>query len=193
MRLLPGLLTIYLWGILVQASSWSQSIDSQPTPHANKRAQISSNKTDITGFHLQAGAFTIDHVKVERTQVGICERVPFGTEACRSIIGYLVSFTEFTGEAIRELYGEDSCNAMLGTYESLSWFYHSSGRDCNRKWQRTLITNAIKEYLKDTDVDRFRGTECLRLDEGGAMDGCVKLGPTASFSSKPYCDSHSEL
>ncbi|KAJ6035921.1 hypothetical protein N7540_000200 [Penicillium herquei] len=192
MRLLSSLLAIYFCGISVQASSWSQSIDSRPTPHADKRLQVNLN--EITGFSLQAGGFTIDHVPVERIKPGFCDRVPFGTETCRSIQDYLISCLKATISAIRDLSGNDSCNSMRGTYESLTWFYHSSGRECNRDSQREFIIRGIEEYLKDTDIDKFRGVECITVDKGGGpMEGFLKLGPTAIFPSNPYCDSHSEL
>ncbi|KAJ5741026.1 hypothetical protein N7493_000898 [Penicillium malachiteum] len=96
-------------------------------------------------------------------------------------------------DTIKDLSGEDSCNAMRGTYESLTWFYHSSNRDCHRNTQRARITGAIEEFFRHNDINEFRDTHCSRFDQGGSLDGWLKLGPTASFPSNPYCDGRDEL
>lgn len=184
MRLLTGfLITIYCSSTSVQASTWPSFIDGQPTP--DRSLQISLNETATTQSSLQTS--DLDHTLVERTPVRVCERIPIATGSCVAIANFAVAVAKSLASTIEELSDQSSCNTMRGTYESMSWVYYSSGRNCDITAQRAIITGAIKNYLDDTNGNNLCGTECLHMDHGGTWDGWLKLGPTANFKSNAYC------
>lgn len=184
MRLLTVfLMMIYCSSTLAQASTWPSFIDGQPAP--DRWLQISLNKTATTQSSLQTRDF--DHALVERTPVRVCERILAATGSCVVVANFAVAVAKSLASTIKELSDQGSCNTMRGTYESLSWVYHSSGRNCDTTAQQATIAGAIKKYLDDVNGNKLCGTECLRMDHGGTWDGWLKLGPTANFKSNAYC------
>ena len=117
----------------------------------------------------------------------MCERIISTTGSCVVITSFVISMAKSLASTIKELSDQGSCNAMHGIYESLSWVYYSSGRNCDTTAQHDTISGAIKKYLADTNGNKLCGTECLRMDHGGTWDGWLEIGPTASFKSDAYC------
>ena len=184
MRLLKGLLiAVCYFSTSVLASTWPSSIDGQPAP--DRWLQISLNETAATNSSLHTR--DIGTGLVERTPVRVCERIIATTASCVVITNFVISMAKSLASTIKELSDQGSCNTMRGTYESLSWVYYSSGRNCDTTAQHDTIAGAIKKYLADTNGNKLCGTECLRMDHGDTWDGWLKLGPTASFKSDAYC------
>ncbi|KAI9372252.1 hypothetical protein BJX61DRAFT_534106 [Aspergillus egyptiacus] len=156
----PILIAIYCCSTSVQASTWPSFIDGQPAP--DRWLQISLNET-------------------------LCERILTATASCVVITNFAIYMAKSLASTIKELSDQGSCNSMRGTYESLSWVYHSSGRNCDTTAQHDTIAGAIKKYLDEADGNTLCGTECLRMDHGGTWDGWLKIGPTANFKSDAYC------
>lgn len=111
----------------VLGSTLPSSIDGQPL--SDKWFQISLNET----IAADTGVITrdIDSGLVERTPVRVCERIISATASCAVISSYVIMFAKSLASTIKELSNQGSCNLMSGTYQSLKWTYHSSGRNCD--------------------------------------------------------------
>lgn len=138
-----------------------------------------------TESSLQARTF--DQAIMERTSVRVCERILAATASYVAITNFAVAMAKSLASTTKELSDQSSCNVMHGTYESMSWVYYSSGRNCDTTAQQATIAGAIRKYLDNTDGNKLCGTECLRMDHGGTRDGWSKIGPTANFKSNAYC------
>ena len=154
-----------------QASTWPSFIEGQPAPDA--WLQISLNETD--SFGLQTNL-------TERTNVQICERIITAAGACAAIGSFVIAFAQAMGSTIKQKSNEHSCSSVRGTYESVSWIYYATGRNCDTTAQRETIAGAVKKYLHDVKGNKLCGTECLRFDHGGTWDGWLKLGPTSNYN-----------
>ncbi|KAJ5192809.1 hypothetical protein N7449_008951 [Penicillium cf. viridicatum] len=128
-----------------------------------------------------------DHALVERTPIRVCERILAATGSYVVVANFAVAMAKSLASTIKELSDQGSYNTIRGTYESLSWVYHSSGRNCDTTAQQATIAGAIKEDLNDVNGNKLCGTECLRMDHGGTWDRWLKIGPTANFKSNAYC------
>ncbi|OJJ01308.1 hypothetical protein ASPVEDRAFT_886360 [Aspergillus versicolor CBS 583.65] len=169
----PLLIALSCYSTSTQASTWPSSIQGQPAP--DRWLQISLNETGPA------------HALMERTPVTVCERVIMTASACSVLINFVKPMVMSLAGTIKGLSDQGSCNSMHGTYETLSWMYHSSGRNCDTTAQHATIAGAIKKYLEEVNGNRLCSTECLRMDHGGTWDGWLKIGPTKNFNKDAYC------
>ncbi|KAE8148105.1 hypothetical protein BDV25DRAFT_158999 [Aspergillus avenaceus] len=82
------------------------------------------------------------------------------------------------------------CKSLSGTHENLKWVYYAIEPHCGIEERTSIVKHAIDHYQKSPEQSfESCSTQCLRFDEGGKLDGWIKVGLSDGFNQAARCDS----